>query len=71
MSDANMRLWYSVGDKLKLWYELVSKVLSVVLTDVNDSFMWALTNNSVFTVRSMYKDLMQTDRIPNGSIVWN
>jgi hypothetical protein len=56
-----------VGDKLQLWHELVSKVLNIV---ANDSFKWILTKNSEFTVRSMYKDLMQTDRVPNRSIAW-
>ena len=59
-----------VGDKLQLWHELVSKVLNVVLINANDSFKGILTKDSEFTVRSMYKDLMQTERVPSGSIVW-
>ena len=31
-----------VGVKLRLWHELVSKILNVVLTDANDSFKWNL-----------------------------
>jgi hypothetical protein len=53
-----------------VWHELVSKVLNVVLSGANDSFKWILTKNSEFTVKSMYKDLMQTDSIPYRSIVW-
>ena len=59
-----------VGDKLGLWHELVSKVMNIVLTDANDSFKWTLTQNSVFTVKSMYRDLMLTNSIPCNSRVW-
>ena len=59
-----------VGDKLRLWHELVSKILSVTLSDANDSFKWTLTKNSDFTMKSMYKDLMQMVTSPYKSIVW-
>ena len=59
-----------VWDKLRLWHELVSKVLNVVLSDANDSFKWTLTKYSNFTVKSMYKDLMQINSLPCKSIVW-
>ena len=59
-----------VGDKLRLWHELVSKILSVTLSDANDSFKWTLTKNSDFTMKSMYKDLMQINSLPCKSIVW-
>ena len=59
-----------VEDKLGLWHELVSKVMNIVLTDANDSFKWTLTQNSVFTVKSMYRDLMLTNSIPCNSRVW-
>ena len=59
-----------VGDNLRLWHELVSKVLNVVLSDANDSFKWTLTKDSNFTVKSMYKDLMQINSLPCKSIVW-
>lgn len=48
---------YFLRPKLRVWHELVSKVLNVVLTDANDRFKWNLTENSEFMVRSMYKDL--------------
>lgn len=48
---------YFLRPKLRVWHELVSTVLNVVLTDANDRFKWNLTENSEFMVRSMYKDL--------------
>lgn len=59
-----------VGDRLRLWLELVSKVLNVVLTMGNDSFVWSLKKDSIFTVKSMYTDLMQSNRLPSRDIVW-
>ena len=59
-----------VWDKLGLWHELVSKVMNIVLTDANDYFKWTLTQNSFFTVKSMYRDLMLTNSLPCNSLVW-
>ena len=59
-----------VGDKLGMWHELVSKVLNIVLSNANDSFKWTLTKNSEFTVKSMYKNLMQTGSLPITNIAW-
>ena len=59
-----------VGDKLRLWIQLVSLVMNTVLTDSNDTFVWGLTRNSNFTVKSMYNDLMQTNRILDNCIGW-
>ena len=38
-----------VGDKLRLWIQLVSLVMNTVLIDSNDTFVWGLTRNSNFT----------------------
>jgi hypothetical protein len=59
-----------IGDKLRLWYELVSKILNMVLTEDKDSFLLSLNTNSVLRVKSMYTDLMQADRVPTRGIVW-
>ena len=46
--------------------------MNTVLTESNDTFVWGLTitRNSNFTVKFMYNDLMQTDRIPGNCIGW-
>ena len=46
------------GNKWEMWSHLVLRLLDITLTDVPDSFHWKLTNNGVFTVKSMYEDLM-------------
>jgi len=48
----------------------VSKVLNVTLTNVNDYFVWGLTKNLNFTVKSLYTDLMQENRVIDKSILW-
>lgn len=59
-----------VGDKLTAWLDLVSKVLNVTLTDANYSFVWGLTNNLSFTVKSLYSDMMQENMIIDKCLVW-
>ena len=59
-----------VGDKRRVWIQLVSLVMNTVLTESNDTFVWGLTKNSNFTVKSFYNDLMQADRIPDNCIGW-
>ena len=44
-----------VRDNLFSWYELVSKIVLVNLTNGNDVFWWNLNKNDKFTVRSMYR----------------
>jgi hypothetical protein len=39
--------------------------------DQNDSFVWSLTKHASFTVKSMYSDLMKTDRLPGSCVAWD
>ena len=57
-----------VGDKLRLWLELVSKVANVTSED-KDYFQWSLTR-AYFIVKSMYKDIMQADRLQVNCVIW-
>ena len=59
-----------VGDNMVLWVQLVSLVMNTKLTEDNDAFELGLTKNSNFTVKSLYSDFMQADRIPVNCIVW-
>jgi hypothetical protein len=49
-----------VDNNLKQWLHLVAWVSNVVLVDGKDYFRWRLTKNSLFTVRSMYIDALDT-----------
>jgi hypothetical protein len=47
-----------VRENLSSWYELMSKIILVHLTNGNDMFQWNLNKNDKFTVRSMYRSMI-------------
>ncbi|WVZ97139.1 hypothetical protein U9M48_042694 [Paspalum notatum var. saurae] len=47
-----------VGNKLQPWHDLVGKITNITLNDQPDQFRWLLTKNGLFTVQSMYKQLI-------------
>ena len=59
-----------VGDKLRLWTKLVSLIVQVDLVESEDQFVWKISKNSVFSVRSMYRELMQDNSVPENLISW-
>ena len=59
-----------VGDKLRLWTKLVSLIVQVDLVEAEDQFVWKISKNSVFSVRSMYRELMQDNSVPENLISW-
>ena len=60
-----------MGDRLRLWVELVTKIMSVELGDQDDSFIWCLTKHASFTVKSMYSDLMKIGYLPDRCVAWD
>ena len=46
------------GNKLTEWYNLLLRTMNVDLTEGNDVFSWKLHRNRSFSVRSMYKHLI-------------
>ena len=55
----NIKYWRTLNDNKWLsWLRLVERLMHVTLSNVDDRFKWNLTTNGVFTVRSMYLDLM-------------
>jgi hypothetical protein len=46
------------GTKWVRWLHLVERLMDVTLNDNDDVFLWNLTNTKVFTVKSLYLDLM-------------
>jgi hypothetical protein len=45
-------------NKWNEWLHLCQRLMSVQLSDEPDKFIWNLTTNGVFTVKSMYEDLI-------------
>jgi hypothetical protein len=46
------------GNKWTSWLHLCQRLMMVNLNDEPDCFMWKLTTSGLFTVKSMYEDLM-------------
>ena len=49
------------GNKLTEWHNLVLRTMNVELTEGNDVFRWKLHRNGSFSVRSMYKHLINNN----------
>ena len=47
-----------VGQRWDEWSHLCTRLMDIRLTEREDTFVWKLTTNGVFTVKSMYEDLM-------------
>ena len=43
-----------INKNLTSWYDLVSKVVPIHLTNGRDMFIWNLSKNDLFKVRPMY-----------------
>ena len=46
------------GDKWDKWLHLVNRLMDINLTNTQDEFVWGLTSPGLFTVKSMYLDLL-------------
>ena len=59
-----------IGNNLRAWHNLVATVMNVNLVNRPDSFRWALHQNGLFSVRSMYRALMVTQALPYSLHIW-
>ena len=46
------------GDKWDAWLQLVERLMRVTLTNLPDAFNWNLTTSGIYTVKSLYADLL-------------
>nr|ABF96840.1 retrotransposon protein, putative, LINE subclass [Oryza sativa Japonica Group] len=58
------------GSYLKAWLEVVSKVISIKLTEQNGTFLWEIQKNGRFSVNSMYKAIMYREVVPKKDMIW-
>ena len=47
-----------IPNKWVMWLELVERLMDVNLSNEKDIFCWKLTSSGVFTVKSMYLDIL-------------
>jgi GH15 family glucan-1,4-alpha-glucosidase len=52
-----------LANKWTSWLQLCQKLMMINLNDKTGRFVWRLTTNDLFTVKSMYEDLM-SDHAP-------
>jgi hypothetical protein len=43
------------------WMHICNRLMAVQLSDEPDRFVWNLTKSCIFTMKSMYEDLMNSD----------
>ena len=57
-----------MGEKLRMWIELVSLVLNVSLGEAEDKREWSLGKSKLFSVKSMYMDLLIANHTPENCL---
>lgn len=59
-----------IGDKWIAWLNLVRRLMAINLTNEPDSFHWWLHSSGVFSVKSMYADLINTGPAFRRQHIW-
>ena len=52
------------------WLNLVERLMNISLCTQPDSFVWSLTNSGVYTVKSMYLDLLFDNIVFLRKYIW-
>ena len=60
-----------VGNRWEDWLRLVRRLMDVHLSQQPDELRWKLTRSGVFTVKSMYIDVINSSSIPTSKHVWD
>uniref|UniRef100_A0A8I6WC46 Reverse transcriptase zinc-binding domain-containing protein n=1 Tax=Hordeum vulgare subsp. vulgare TaxID=112509 RepID=A0A8I6WC46_HORVV len=60
-----------VGARWEAWTHLVRRLMQVQLSDQSDSVRWTLTVNGVFSVKSMYTDLVNSGPLARSLHIWD
>ena len=58
------------GNRWEEWLRLVRRLMEVQLSQQPDELRWKLTRSGVFTVKSMYVDVINSSSIPSSKHVW-
>uniref|UniRef100_A0A8I6XUJ7 Reverse transcriptase zinc-binding domain-containing protein n=1 Tax=Hordeum vulgare subsp. vulgare TaxID=112509 RepID=A0A8I6XUJ7_HORVV len=60
-----------VGARWDAWLHLVRRLMQVQLSNHTDNVRWILAANGVFSVKSMYLDLINTGTLSRSLKIWN
>ena len=59
-----------VGERRNAWLHLVRRLMDVQLSDQADTISWKLTSNGIFSVKSMYLDLIDSGPLSRSLHIW-
>jgi hypothetical protein len=59
-----------VGNKLVEWHSLVARLAHISLYEGTNQFVWSLNKNGVFTVKSMYRHLINNGVSSTGNLAY-
>ena len=59
-----------VGTRWTSWVHLVRRLMDINLSEEHDRLTWKLTSSGVFTVKTMYMDLINSETIPKSLNIW-
>uniref|UniRef100_A0A453SVP2 Uncharacterized protein n=1 Tax=Aegilops tauschii subsp. strangulata TaxID=200361 RepID=A0A453SVP2_AEGTS len=59
-----------VGERCNAWLHLVRRLMDVQLSDQADKISWKLTTNGLFSVKSMYLDLIDSGPLSRSLHIW-
>ena len=58
------------GDRWDKWLELVNRLMHISLSNTQDVFVWGLTSSGIFSVKSMYLDLINGQPKSTQKFIW-
>lgn len=58
--------WSLLGHRWADWLHLVRRLIDIQLFEEPDRVHWKVTNNGIFTVKSMYMNLIDTINMPKS-----
>uniref|UniRef100_A0A453MGA0 Reverse transcriptase zinc-binding domain-containing protein n=1 Tax=Aegilops tauschii subsp. strangulata TaxID=200361 RepID=A0A453MGA0_AEGTS len=59
-----------VGEHWNAWLHMVHRLMDVQLSDHTDTIRSKLTTNGIFSVKSMYLDLIDSGPLPRSLHIW-
>ena len=59
-----------LGNRWDKWLELVNRLMHISLSNTQDVFVWGLTSSGLFSVKSMYLDLINDQPKFTQKFIW-
>jgi hypothetical protein len=70
-SPLNISFRRTLNDyKWERWTHLLNRLIMVQLSDSEDTFKWSLTSSGIYTVKSMYIDLLNDNSVFLNKYIW-